>query len=84
MFPRSHGVVVGPTVADARNDLYHLERAAEAQVLAMATGRPLVTVPEAVARVAAAQVRGADATGARLHLNGVRRLLARPEPDFAD
>ena len=85
VFLRSHGVmVVGASIAEAWDDLYYLERAAEAQVLAMSTGRPLVPVPEAVARATAAQMRAGDAAAARLHLDSVRRTLMRAEPDFAD
>ena len=37
-----HGVIVsGPTVAQAYDELYYLERAAMVQVLAMQTGKPL-------------------------------------------
>ena len=40
LFLRNHGVIVsGPTVAQAYDDLYYLERAAMVQVLAMQTGR---------------------------------------------
>ena len=85
LFMRNHGVmVVGPGIAEAWDDLYYLERAAEAQRLALSTGRPLARVPEAVARATAAQMRAGDAESARLHLESVKRLLARQEPDFAD
>ena len=44
LFLRNHGIIVsGPTVAQAYDDLYYLERAAMVQVLAMQTGRPLHT-----------------------------------------
>ena len=37
---KHHGVMVlGPTTAEAWDDLYYLERAAEVQRLAMTTGR---------------------------------------------
>ena len=51
VFLKNHGVmVVGASAAEAWDDLYYLERAAEAQRLAMATGRALLPVPEAVAQ----------------------------------
>lgn len=85
VFMRNHGVlVVGPGIAEAWDDLYYLERAAEAQRLAMSTGRPLRPVPEAVARATAAQMRAGDRESARLHLESVKRILRRCEPDFAD
>src|SRR3990170_2295653 len=50
MFLANHGViVVGPTVAEAFDALYYLERACRLQVLARATGLPLRKVrPEVV------------------------------------
>jgi len=54
-FLGNHGVIVcGAKVSWAFDDLYYLERACQAQVLAMSTGRPLQLVhPELAARVAA-------------------------------
>jgi ribulose-5-phosphate 4-epimerase/fuculose-1-phosphate aldolase len=82
---KNHGVmVVGPSVAEAWDDLYYLERAAEAQRLAMSTGRPLKPVPEAVARATYAQMREGDRESARLHLESIKRILRREQPDFED
>jgi len=45
----NHGVVVvGKSVADAFDDIYYLERAAEVVVKAMSTGRPLRAIPKEV------------------------------------
>ncbi len=85
VFLRNHGVIVtGPTIAEAWDDLYYLERAAEVQVKAMSTGRRLCPVAPEVARRTAEQMRAGDAESARLHLASVRRTLAKEEPDFAD
>ena len=85
VFMKNHGVmVVGASVAEAWDDLYYLERAAEAQRLAMSTGRKLKPVAEAVARATAAQMRQGDRESARLHLESVKRILRREQPDFAD
>lgn len=47
----NHGVTVaGPTVADAFEDLYFFERAAQTLMLAYATGRPLAVLEDKVAR----------------------------------
>ena len=84
VFLRNHGVIVtGPTIAEAWDDLYYLERAAEVQVKALGTGRPLRTVAPDVARRTAAQMRSGDAESARLHLASVKRTLAREDPGFA-
>ncbi len=85
VFMKNHGVlVVGPGIAEAWDDLYYLERAAEAQRLAMATDRPLKPVPKAVAERTAAQMRAGDRESARLHLESIKRILTREEPDFME
>ncbi len=85
VFLKNHGVmVVGASAAEAWDDLYYLERAAEAQLLALSTGRALEAVPEEVARRTCEQMREGDRESARLHLESVKRRLARLEPDFAD
>jgi ribulose-5-phosphate 4-epimerase/fuculose-1-phosphate aldolase len=83
IFMRNHGVMVlGPTIAEAWDDLYYLERAAEVQVKAMSTGRPLIKVDPSVASAAAAQMREGDPESARLHLESVKRILAKSQPEF--
>ena len=85
VFLKNHGVmVVGASAAEAWDDLYYLERAAEAQRLAMATGRTLLPVPDEVAQRTYAQMREGDREAARLHLESVKRILFREEPGFAD
>ena len=84
VFLRNHGVMVtGPTVAEAWDDLYYLERAAEVQVKAMSTGRVLKPVAPQVARKAYEQMRLGDPASAALHLESVKRNLMRTEPVFA-
>jgi ribulose-5-phosphate 4-epimerase/fuculose-1-phosphate aldolase len=83
VFMRNHGVmVVGPDAATAFDDLYYLERAAEAQVKALSTGRRLLPVPPDIAAHTAAQMRG-EGDSARLFLDSVKRMLMRSEPEFA-
>ncbi|MBV9811206.1 MAG: aldolase [Acetobacteraceae bacterium] len=84
VFLRSHGVlVVAPTIAEAWDDLYYLERACQVQVLAESTGRRLVPVPAAIAAQTAAQIReGGDRDAARLHLESVKRILDREAPEY--
>ena len=61
----NHGVlVVGKTVPQAFERLYFLERAAQAQVLALSTGRPLRLIPEAVIEKTVAQFSTAAARSA--------------------
>ncbi|KTQ95926.1 hypothetical protein NS226_09615 [Aureimonas ureilytica] len=83
VFMKNHGVMVlGPTIAEAFDDLYYLERAAEAQVKAMSLGRPLKPIAPDIAERAYRQMREGDPESARLHLESVKRQLARSEPDF--
>ena len=84
-FLKNHGVmVVGPSIAEAWDDLYYLERAAEAQRLALSTGRPLKPVPREVAERTYAQMRQGGDESARLHLESIKRILRREEPDYLD
>jgi ribulose-5-phosphate 4-epimerase/fuculose-1-phosphate aldolase len=81
-FLGAHGVIVtGPTIAKAFDDLYYLERACQAQVIALSTGGKLRQLPEKVVQEAA---RGLQEEGqqARLHLEAVKRILDREEPEY--
>jgi ribulose-5-phosphate 4-epimerase/fuculose-1-phosphate aldolase len=85
VFLKNHGVMVTAlSIAQAWDDVYYLERAAEVQLKAMSTGRPLKVIdPEILVRTAW-QMSEEDAESARLHLESVKRVLARHEADFAD
>jgi ribulose-5-phosphate 4-epimerase/fuculose-1-phosphate aldolase len=85
---RNHGVLVtGRSVAEAFERLYFLERACQAQVLALSTGVALALLPPDVVRATAAQFRAENEVGGRnrteLHFEALKRLLDRSEPDYA-
>lgn len=85
----NHGVIVcGATVADAFNSLYFLERACQTQMLAMATGRPIRQLPEAVIAKTRAQFGEVVLPGGQAmydyHFNALKRLLDKREPDYAE
>jgi ribulose-5-phosphate 4-epimerase/fuculose-1-phosphate aldolase len=83
VFLKNHGVMVcGPTVAEAWDDLYYLERAAEVQLKAMSTGRPLKPIPHEVAQRAYEQMREGDPASARAHLDSMLRILRREGVPF--
>jgi len=85
MFLANHGVVtIGANLAEAFDDLYYLERAAELQVLAYSTGRPLQLVEDAVARRTAAQFARDRPVYAHAHLEAVKRLLDKEDPSYRD
>jgi ribulose-5-phosphate 4-epimerase/fuculose-1-phosphate aldolase len=79
LFLANHGVIVtGQNVATAFDDLYYLERACMLQVLGMGTGRPLRTVPDAIAAKTGRQMTEESAQ-AELHFEALKRLLDRDE-----
>jgi ribulose-5-phosphate 4-epimerase/fuculose-1-phosphate aldolase len=86
---RNHGVVVvGRSVAEAFERLYLLEKAAEAQVLALSTGRGLHLIPEPVIEKTMLQFRKSGEVGGRaradLHFDALKRILDRTSPDYAN
>ena len=84
LFLANHGViVVGPTVAEAFDLLYYLERACRLQVLArMMGGKRRAVRPEVVERTY--RLLRADAPQyAGAHFSALKRLLDREEPAYA-
>jgi ribulose-5-phosphate 4-epimerase/fuculose-1-phosphate aldolase len=84
----NHGVlVVGKTVPQAFERLYFLERAAQAQVLALSTQRPLRHIPEPVVKTTVAQFGTGGTVGGRdradLHFDALKRVLDRADSDYA-
>ncbi len=83
LFLANHGVVVvGDTVAQAFDDFYYLERAAQVQILAMQTGRPLKVMSEELARMTHDQFMGFTAN-AELHFDALKAMLDEEEPSYA-
>jgi ribulose-5-phosphate 4-epimerase/fuculose-1-phosphate aldolase len=85
---RNHGVlVIGRSIAQAFERLYFLERACQAQILALSTGRALRVLPAAVVESTAAQFRAGTSVGgeerAELHFQALKRQLDRREADYA-
>lgn len=77
LFLKNHGVIVaGPTIAEAWDDLYYLECAAQVQLLAMSTHRDLKPVPHEIAQRTFEQMRQGDAESARAHLTSAMRRLS--------
>jgi ribulose-5-phosphate 4-epimerase/fuculose-1-phosphate aldolase len=75
VFLGNHGVVVcGERIDHAYDDLYYLERACMAQVIAASTGRPLVPVDRALARRVCEQTLG-ERLQSELFFEALRRTL---------
>ena len=84
----NHGVlVVGRSLPQAFERLYFLERAAQAQVLALSTGRPLHLIAEATIQKTLAQFTAGAVVGGRdraeLHFEALKRTLDRSHSDYA-
>ncbi len=74
-FLGNHGVIVcGARIDHAYDDLYYLERACMAQMLAQSTGRPLAPVADALATRVAAQMLG-ERLQSELFFEALRRTL---------
>lgn len=74
-FLSNHGVVVcGARIDHACDDLYYLERACQAQVLAQSTGRPLAPVAADLAARVCAQTLG-ERLQSELSFEALRRRL---------
>lgn len=83
LFLGNHGViVVGRSVAEAFDELYYLEKAAQLQVLALSTGRPLALVDDRTAALACEQWLNYPDV-AKVHFDELRRILDAETPDYA-
>ena len=59
------------------------EKAAQLQVLALSTGRPLALVAEPVAALVGAQWNSYPTRFSELHLRALKQILDQEEPDYA-
>lgn len=83
LFLANHGVVVvGNTVAQAFDDFYYLERAAQVQILAMQSGRELNVMPDELARLTHEQF-GSVTLNADLHFTAMKEILDAEAPAYA-
>ena len=80
----NHGLLIGaPTVAEAFDDLFYMERAAQTVILAYSTGRPLNRLSDEVAEATA---KGWDsyADAAVAHFAELKRMLNDRGDTYAD
>ena len=88
LFMANHGIAtIGKTVAQAYDRLYYIERAAQVQLYAMWTGKPLKEMsPEVVERTM--QNFGGNTWGEKkpcdFHFDALKRILDRKEPDYKE
>jgi len=84
MFLANHGViVVGPSVAEAFDALYYLERACRLQVLARSMGGKLRPVRPEVIRDAYRMMLADAPKYAGAHFEALKRILDREEPAYS-
>src|SRR3954467_2627396 len=84
MFLANHGViVVGPTVAEAFDSLYYLERACRLQVLARMMGGRMKPVRPEVVSAACRMMRDDASKYAGAHFSALKRILDREEPGYS-
>jgi ribulose-5-phosphate 4-epimerase/fuculose-1-phosphate aldolase len=78
----NHGVlVIGQSIAEAFDELYYFERAAETLLTCYATGKPLRIVSDELARLTEQQWRG-YAQLAVDHLDNIKCILDDEEPAY--
>ncbi len=79
----NHGVTVtGPSITDAFNDLYYLERSCMFQVLARSTGKPLSRLSDNVILKTASQLVDEMPKVADRHFKALKRILAKEQPEY--
>jgi ribulose-5-phosphate 4-epimerase/fuculose-1-phosphate aldolase len=84
MFLANHGViVVGPSVAEAFDALYYLERACRLQVLARSMGGKLRPVRPEVVRETYKLILADAPKYAGAHFEALKRILDREEPAYS-
>ena len=86
LFMANHGITVaGTSVAHAWEQLYFLNRACHAQILAMSTGRPLKKIPQAMVKAVAQQIESegsGSAANYHRHFGALKRLLESEQPNY--
>ena len=82
LFLGNHGVlVVGHSVAEAFDEMYYLERAAQVQLWALSTHQPLALIEDAVAALACKQWLEYPQFS-ELHFNALKEILDEEEPSY--
>ncbi|SIR27147.1 Ribulose-5-phosphate 4-epimerase/Fuculose-1-phosphate aldolase [Rhizobium sp. RU20A] len=80
----NHGVsVAGETVADAFEDLYFFEKAAQTMILTLSTGKPLAVLSDAIAK-ATSEGWGPYRGMAERHFAYLKSCLDREDPSYRD
>jgi ribulose-5-phosphate 4-epimerase/fuculose-1-phosphate aldolase len=85
LFMANHGItVIAPSVAEAFDQNYYLERACQLQLLALSSGQPLHVVPDEVAAMTCRQWREFPVDACQAHFDEMKAILDSEEPDYRD
>lgn len=80
----NHGVLItAPSVGEAFDDIYTIERACQTLVQAYGTGQPLKVLPDAVAEATAQDWEGIT-DFSLAHFEEMKRILDDEDPSYAD
>ena len=81
----NHGIITtGETIAEGFNYLYYFEKAAETYLTALSTNKELNVVSDEIAEKTAQETAGYPINLAQLHLDQIKKILDKEEPDYKD
>ena len=79
----NHGIITtGETVAEGFNYLYYFEKAAETYLTALSTNQELNIVSDEIAEKTAQELANFPIDLAKLHLDQIKLILDKEEPDY--
>jgi len=79
----NHGIITtGETIAEGFNYLYYFEKAAETYLTALSTNKELNVVSDKIAEKTAQETADYPINLAQLHLDQIKKILDKEEPDY--
>ena len=79
----NHGIITtGETIAEGFNYLYYFEKAAETYLTALSTNKELNIVSDEIAEKTAQETADYPINLAQLHLDQIKEILDKEEPDY--
>jgi ribulose-5-phosphate 4-epimerase/fuculose-1-phosphate aldolase len=81
----NHGIITtGETVAEGFNYLYYFEKAAETYLTALSTNQKLNIVSNEIAEKTAQETNNYPIDLAKMHLDQIKLILDKEEPEYKD
>ena len=79
----NHGIITtGETIAEGFNYLYYFEKAAETYLTALSTNKELNIVSDEIAEKTAQETADYPINLAQMHLDQIKKILDKEEPDY--